>query len=188
MHAPTTGGRSSVRTLILGLALLSGSPQTASAAQAKRGGCAVAGHGSPHAVLAAADTVRRDDHFFRFLKRQYGAPSTCRGSRQTVGEGWVEFVWSDNATFRTESMNPEIFIARYSRTQGLRDPDAVIAALRAYATARGMRINWDARQIERSANGSVEEFMDPEPGLNGIVRLQYSAPGVLIGVSLSSAP
>jgi hypothetical protein len=74
-------------------------------------------------------------------------------------------------------MKPEIFIASYSRSQGLREPGAVLVALRSYAAAaRGLRINWDARQVESSDHGRIEEFQDPNPGRNGIVRLMYSPP------------
>ena len=103
------------------------------------------------------------------------------------GKGWVEFTWSDDAVFKIEFMEPEIFIASYSRAQGLRAPVAVVTALRSYATAHGMRINWDVRQVERSDCGHTEKFEDRDPGRNGIVRLVYSPAGLLVGVSLSSA-
>lgn len=104
------------------------------------------------------------------------------------GDGWVEFTWPDHAVFKTEFMKPEIFIASYSRTQGLREPDAVLVALRSYAAARGLRINWDARQVESSDHGRIEEFQNPDPGRNGIVRLMYSPTGLRVGLTLSSAP
>lgn len=173
--------------VILGLALACASTALAG----KRHGvpCAVAEGGSSTAVAAAAAAVRTDDNFFRFLQQRYGPPSACKGSRQTAdGTGWIEFTWPDHAVFKTESMEPEIFIASYTRRQGVRDPAAAVAALQAYAAARGMRINWDAPQVERSDRGRVTEFQDPDPGRNGIARLMYSPGGVLVGLSLSSAP
>jgi hypothetical protein len=189
MTTSTTGWRGPTGGLAFTLALALGCAPMAVAGRVPGASCAVAEGGLATAVVAAADAVRRDDQLFRFLKRRYGAPSACRGSMQTAGGvGWVEFTWSDGAVFKTESMEPEIFIARYSRAQGLRDPAAIVAALRSYAAARGMPINWHAPQVERSARGRIEEFQDPDPGSNGIVRLMYSPAGVLTGLSLSSAP
>lgn len=187
LTTPTTARPRAAACMAAALALSLACASAAGAGKKPGASCAVVKGGSATVLAAAAGAVRSDDKFFRFLTQRYGAPSACRGSGQSAGEGWVAFTWPDKSVFKTESMPPEIFIASYSRPQGVRDK-AVVAAFRSYAAARGMRINWDAPQIERGDSGRVEEFQDPDPGRNGIARLMYSPAGLLVGLSLSSAP
>ncbi len=167
------------RCILLGL-LLAGPLQAAP--------CALV-NGSPAALASFAQSVRMNDKFYRFLRTRYGVPVGCKGSGELAdGEDWVEFTWSGHAVFRVEFMQPEVFIARFSHAKGVRDPEEMVAALRAYAAERGMHINWDAALVEHTESGRIEEFQDPDLGRNGIVRLTYSRAGVLVAFSLSSAP
>lgn len=64
----------------------------------------------------------------------------------------------------------------------------VIQAIRMCASMRGLRINWNAATVERKESVRIVVYRDEEPGRNGIVRLAYRDPDLLIALSLSSAP
>ena len=85
-------------------------------------------------------------------------------------------------------MLPEIFVVRYSRLKGVKRADEAIAALRDYAQQRGLRVDWSSPYPEKEGGKRIVEYRDPDPGVNGIVRLSYDQRNRLVAVSLSSAP
>jgi len=168
---------------VLCLALLASVPASAVAPQ-----CVAVDNSSPAAVKAAASAYRRSDQLLQELEKKYGAPSACKGSMQDPeGHGWVAMYWPDHSVFKIESMAPETSIATLTRSNGVRDKDAVIEALRRYAAACGLHIDWTKPVVEHNDAGRVETFEDKDPGVNGIARLTYSRDGALVALSLSIA-
>lgn len=152
----------------------------------------VAAQGSSRAELRErVDDVRLRDDFYRRLVAWKGPPSACKGS---VGKGPAKeesrlaFSWPDGSTFERSFMLPEIFVVRYSRPKGLMHANRVITALRDYADQRGLRVDWTSPHPENEGGKRIIEYRDPDPGVNGIVRLAYDRKDRLVAVSLSSAP
>lgn len=168
---------------LLCLPMLASAPASAAAPQ-----CEAVDNSSPTAVKEAASAYRRNDQLLQVLEKKYGALSACKGSMQDPeGHGWVAMYWPDHSVFKIESMAPETSIATLTRSNGVRDKNGVIEALRKYAAARGLHIDWTKPAVEHNDAGRVETFEDKDPGVNGIARLTYSRDGALVALSLSIA-
>lgn len=174
----------------LTLELLSVMP-SAPAAQHAALRCVAAPGSSESELRKHLDEVRGTDSFYRQLVAWKGRPSACRGSAglgPDAQESRLEFSWPDGSSFEQSFTEPEIFVLRYARPAGLERAGAVVAALRAYAVRRGLRVDWNLPQQERVGATRIVEYRDPDPGVNGIVRLFHDRRGRLVAVSLSLAP
>lgn len=153
--------------------------------------CSAAQNGGGAALRERLDDVRTNDGFYRQLVAWKGPPASCNGSVGTgpaVGESRLLLSWPDGATFEQLSMPPEIFVVRYRSPQGLARPDAIVAALREDAVRRGLHVDWTVPRQETEGGTRIVEYHDPDPSVNGIVRLVYDRQDRLVAVSLSLAP
>lgn len=153
--------------------------------------CLAAQGSSATELRARLDDTRMRDDFYRRLIAWKGPPLACKGNVGTgtaKGESRLEFFWPDGSAFERSFMLPEIFLVRYSRSEGLTHAGQVVAALRDYADQRGLRVDWALPHPENEGGKRIIEYRDPDPGVNGIVRFVYDQQDRLVAVSLSSAP
>lgn len=180
-----------VRLLLMSWLILSSATEPAIAGGTGPLQCASVRGSSEAELRERLEDVRMHDGFYRRLVTWKGSPSACKGS---VGRGAASeesrlaFSWPDGSTFERSFMLPEIFVVRYSRPKGLKRADEAIAVLRDYAQQRGLRVDWASPHPENEGGKRIVEYRDPDPGVNGIVRLTYDRRGRLVAVSLSSAP
>lgn len=157
-------------------------------ASARRGPCD--GENADPWVAATAERARNHDGLLHFAIGKLGQPVECEGrvtdEFDSESFGTVLFRFSEGATFELETMPPSVSIVTLRDSGGFDEPAEVLEALRSYTVGRGLSIVWE--DPERSAGGDevIEQFWDPEPGLNASASLTWSS-GVLVSVRVSLA-
>lgn len=142
-------------------------------------------------VSDAAARVRDYDGLYRFAVAQFGVPTACDGRVTTEFDGAsfgvVRYSFASGVTFELETMPPSVSLVTLRTATGFDDDAAVMEAVRAYASGRGLSIDWTTPERTSDEAGSTEQFWDPDPGLNASVSLTR-ADGVLVAVRVSMAP
>ena len=142
-------------------------------------------------VAAAAERVRMYDDLFAFAVDRFGEPTGCYVRTATEFDGaqfgTVQYHFSSGVTFQLETMPPAVSIVTLRSEDGFADPEGVIEAVRLYSAGRGLAIDWEEPEHRGGAEDSIEQYWDPDPGLNGSVTLTRVA-GALVAVRVSMAP
>lgn len=141
-------------------------------------------------VVATAERVARFDGLFAFALEQFGEANGCTGRVTDEFDGarfgTVTWTFGGGATFSLTTMPPETSIVRLRHADGFGDSVAASAALRAYADAVGVAIDWSAPEVSLEGEGEVQSFWDPDSGLNASASLMFVA-DALVEVRFSMA-
>lgn len=104
-----------------------------------------------------------------FATASAGEPSTCEWEiRLWQGSEYrtLTMGFDGGLEFTLETMPPGIRIVHLRASGGFPDPDAAVGALRALTERRGLDIDWSSPDADVWDGLDVQQFWDPEPGLN----------------------
>jgi hypothetical protein len=100
--------------------------------------------------------------------------------------GSLRLEFSEGSTFQVETLPPELSRVTLLSPSGFADEEVARSVLVSYAEGIGVEIDWTAPEVTKVAGEKVEEFRDPDQGLNASASLVY-VDGSLVGVRFSMA-
>jgi hypothetical protein len=141
-------------------------------------------------VVSLRDRVLRFDDLAAFAVEKWGDPVACEGAVTMDFDGArygvLRLDFEDGVALSVETQPIETSIVTLGRTAGFADPEAVAAALRAYATGVGVSIDWENPETLTQGDEDAQVFQDPTPGLNASAAL-VTRDGVLVRIRFSMA-
>ena len=142
-------------------------------------------------VREMRDRVLSFDDLALYALGRYGPPSECRGAVTARFDGRdfgaLRLAFPAGIVFDVETFPPEMSTVTLRAEHGFDDPEAVRGALRAYASAIGLDVDWSAPEVTEEDDATVHTYWDPEAGLNGSASLVFSGT-TLVAVRFSIAP
>jgi hypothetical protein len=129
-------------------------------------------------VTELRDRVLAFDALVGFAVQAYGAPLHCEGAVSAEFDGTkfgsMQLSFSEEASFRVETLPPETSVVTLSAPSGFTDEVAARQVLQVYAEDIGVEIDWTVPGITTEGAEQVESFRDPDPGLNASASHFYS--------------
>lgn len=129
-------------------------------------------------VTEMRDRVVSFDPIVAFAVEAYGPISNCHGTVTAEFDamefGTVEFDFSDGATYRLETMPPEMSVTTLADSSGFKDEPAIRELLEGYTSEIGLSVDWTSPEVETNGDVRVETYWDPDDGMNASARLVYS--------------
>ncbi len=138
------------------------------------------------------DRVLSDDDLALHALDLHGSPVDCVGTVTSEFDGarfgLVRVSFANGAWLQVETMPPEVSIVTMTAPPGRSmDVEASREALRAYAEAVGLEIDWGSPSTTVEDRSRTESFWDPDPGLNASASLIF-LDDALVALRVSMAP
>jgi pimeloyl-ACP methyl ester carboxylesterase len=141
-------------------------------------------------VTGLRDRVLAYDELAGFAVESYGAPLTCEGAVTSEFDGMpfgsLRLGFSGGASLLVETIPPEASAVALRAPGGFADEAVARRVLEDYTERVGVEIDWAAPEITEQNDGRVQQYRDPDSGLNASASLVYSG-GSLVGLSFSTA-
>jgi len=141
-------------------------------------------------IAQSRDRVMTTNELVALATTAAGDPASCEGS-VTVWQGeeyrLLRIGFEHGVDFSLETMPPGVQMMGLSASDGFIDADAALQALRDLTERMGVSIDWTMAEERQSEGVDIEQYWDPDPGLNASASVGRSS-GTIVSLRWSIAP
>ena len=141
-------------------------------------------------VAGLRDRVMTYDGLARFAVDRFGALTSCEGAVTAEFDGSrfgkVLLGFPEGVSLEVETMPVESSVTTLRSEKGFQDGSRMRQLLEEYTGGMGLEIDWSAAEVHTEGTELIQQYWDPDPGLNASASLIYSGDR-LVAVRVSLA-